>query len=106
MSKYNMSMIALGLSEELKGDGIAANALWPKTAIFTAAMEMLGGGSGIKDQCRKPEIMADAAYAILTRDSLKFTGNFVIDEDILKEEGVTDLYQYSYNPSKQYDTFR
>jgi putative sterol carrier protein len=101
MSKYNMSMVALGLSEELRGDGIAANALWPKTAIFTAAMEMLGGGSGIKGQCRRPEIMADAAYAILIRDSLKYTGNFVIDEDILKEEGVTDFDQYAYEPGTE-----
>ncbi|CAG7837450.1 unnamed protein product [Allacma fusca] len=101
MSKYNMSMIALGLSEELRGDGIAANALWPKTAIFTAAMEMLAGGKSIASQCRRPEIMADAAYAILTRDSHKFTGNFVIDEDILKEEGVTDFSPYAYEPDKE-----
>ncbi len=97
MAKYNMSMCALGMAEEFKGDGVASNCLWPRTAIFTAAMEMLGGGAGVKDQCRKPEIMADAAYAVLCRDSHKTTGNFYIDEDVLKEEGITDLSPYSYN---------
>jgi len=67
------------------------------SAIFTAAMEMLGGGASIKPQCRKPEIVADAAYYILTRDSRSFTGNFCIDEDVLKEGGVSDFDQYRYN---------
>lgn len=97
MAKYNMSMCVLGMSEEYRGDGIAANCIWPKTAIFTAAMEMLGG-KDVRTQCRKPEIMADAAYAILCRDSHKFTGNFCIDEDVLKEEGITDMAQYAYDP--------
>ena len=82
-----MSMCVLGMAEEFKGDRIAVNALWPKTAIMTAAMEMLGGGTDIAKSCRTPEIMADAAYVMLTRDSKNFTGNFSIDEDILREEG-------------------
>ncbi|KAK2167913.1 hypothetical protein LSH36_22g02016 [Paralvinella palmiformis] len=97
MAKYGMSFCVLGMAGELKNDGIAVNALWPKTAIYTAAMEMLGGGSAIKDQCRRPEIMADAAYAILCKDSKKFTGNFCVDEEILKAEGETDLTKYQYN---------
>lgn len=98
MAKYGMSMCALGMSEELKDDGIAVNALWPRTAIYTAAMEMIGGGSEVAAQCRKPEIMADAAYYILTQDSRKYTGNFAIDDVVLKEAGVTDMDQYACVP--------
>jgi len=94
MAKYGMSMCVLGMSEEFKKDGIAVNAIWPRTAIMTAAMVMLGGGQEIAAQCRKPEIMADAAYVILTRDSKSFTGNFCVDETILREEGMTDFSQY------------
>ena len=94
MAKYGMSMCVLGMAEEFKSSQIAVNALWPKTAIITAAMEMLGGGGGVSAQCRTPEIMADAAYVILTRDSKSFTGNFVIDEAILREEGCKDFAQY------------
>jgi len=94
MAKYGMSMCVLGMAEEFKQDRIAVNALWPKTAIITAAMEMLGGGSEISRQCRTPEIMADAAYVILTRDAKNFTGNFAIDEAILREEGCKDFSQY------------
>ena len=97
MAKYGMSMCVLGMSEEFKDSNIAVNALWPKTAIITAAMEMLGGGGDIAKQCRKPEIMADAAYIMLTRDSKNFTGNFIIDEDILKEEGCMDMEQVQLN---------
>jgi NAD(P)-dependent dehydrogenase (short-subunit alcohol dehydrogenase family) len=92
MAKYGMSMCVLGMAEEFRDTNIAVNALWPKTAIITAAMEMLGGGD-IAKQCRKPEIMADAAYIMLTRDSKNFTGNFIIDEEILKEEGCKDMEQ-------------
>jgi len=102
MAKYNMSLCALGWAEEFRADGIAANCLWPATAIFTAAMEMLGG-SGVKDQCRKPEIMSDAAYAILSRDSKQATGYFYIDENVLKEEGITDLSSYQYDKSKSFN---
>jgi len=94
MAKYGMSMCVLGMSEEFKDTGIAVNAIWPKTAIMTAAMEMLGGGGGISSQCRTPQIMADAAYVILTKDSRSFTGNFCVDENILKEVGVKDFSSY------------
>jgi NAD(P)-dependent dehydrogenase (short-subunit alcohol dehydrogenase family) len=100
MAKYNMSLCALGWAEEFRGDGIAANCLWPATAIYTAAMEMIGGGAGIKNQCRRPEIMSDAAYAVLSRDSTKATGFFYIDENVLKEEGITDLKPYQFEDSK------
>jgi len=94
MAKYGMSMCVLGMAEEFRDTGIAVNAIWPKTAIMTAAMEMLGGGGGISSQCRTPQIMADAAYVILTRDSRNFTGNFCVDEHILKEVGVKDFSSY------------
>ncbi|KAL4235783.1 Hydroxysteroid dehydrogenase-like protein 2 [Mactra antiquata] len=97
MAKYGMSMCVLGMAEELKDDGIAVNALWPRTAIYTAAMEMLGGGSEVSDQCRKPEIMADAAYVMLTQDN-SYTGNFAIDDEVLVNAGVNDLEQYACNP--------
>lgn len=97
MAKYGMSLCVLGMAEELRPFKIAVNALWPKTAIITAAMEMLGGNE-IGKNCRKPEVVADAAYAILTRKSDSFTGNFCIDEYILKEAGVTDMDQYAVSP--------
>lgn len=95
MSKYGMSLSAFGLSAELKGS-VGVNALWPKTAIWTAAMNMLGGEESRKGS-RKPSIMADAAYAIACRDK-SVTGNFYIDEEILKEEGVKDFEQYAEVP--------
>ncbi|KAI1703359.1 short chain dehydrogenase domain-containing protein [Ditylenchus destructor] len=98
MAKFGMSMCVLGMHEELRPDGIAVNALWPKTAIWTSAMEMLTGGQS-KDQCRKPSIVADAAYAMLSRNSRGYTGNFAIDEDVLKKEGVTNFDQYAYDPN-------
>jgi len=94
MAKYGMSMCVLGMAEELKDSGIAVNAIWPKTAIMTAAMVMMGGGDEISSQCRTPEIMADAAYVILTKHSREFTGNFCVDEQILREVGVKDFSQY------------
>ena len=94
MAKYGMSMCVLGMSEELKADGIAVNALWPKTAILTAAMEMLGGND-VGVNCRKPEIMSDAAHVILTKPSKEYTGHFAIDEEVLREVGVTDFEQYA-----------
>lgn len=96
IAKYGMSLCVLGMSEELRADGIAVNALWPKTAIYTAASEMLGGGEAVKQHCRRPEIMADAAYAILTSDSHTYTVNFDIDEDVLRCNGVTGFQKYSY----------
>ncbi|EGG19005.1 hypothetical protein DFA_02248 [Cavenderia fasciculata] len=97
MAKYGMSMCVLGMAEEFKGR-VAVNALWPRTAVYTAAMEMIGGGGEVKDQCRKPAIMSDAAHWLLTQP-ITYTGNFAIDDDIItKELGITDLDQYSYTP--------
>ncbi|XP_057282014.1 hydroxysteroid dehydrogenase-like protein 2 [Pezoporus wallicus] len=95
ISKYGMSMCVLGMAEEFRGE-VAVNALWPKTAIHTAAMDMLGG-SGIEKQCRKTDIIADAAYCILTKPK-SFTGNFIIDEALLREEGVKDFDVYAIAP--------
>ncbi|XP_030624231.1 hydroxysteroid dehydrogenase-like protein 2 isoform X2 [Chanos chanos] len=95
MAKYGMSMCVLGMAEEFRGS-VAVNALWPKTAIQTAAMDMLGG-SGVGKQCRKVEIMADAAYAIFNKP-LGYTGHFAIDEDILKKEGIQDFDIYAVEP--------
>ncbi|XP_002733086.1 hydroxysteroid dehydrogenase-like protein 2 [Saccoglossus kowalevskii] len=97
MAKYGMSMCVLGMAEEFRSDGIAVNALWPRTAIITSAMEMLAG-SEVASQCRKPEIMADAAYVVLTKDSKDFTGNFCIDDVVLKDAGVTDFDVYAVTP--------
>ncbi|KAL3870087.1 hypothetical protein ACJMK2_042700 [Sinanodonta woodiana] len=98
MAKYGMSMCVLGMSEEFKSEGVAVNALWPRTAILTAAMEMIGGGGSISSQCRKPDIMADAAYVMLCKDSRSYTGNFAIDDEVLREAGVKNLDQYSCVP--------
>ncbi|XP_040487665.1 hydroxysteroid dehydrogenase-like protein 2 isoform X2 [Ursus maritimus] len=95
IAKYGMSMCVLGMAEEFKGE-IAVNALWPKTAIHTAAMDMLGG-SGIESQCRKVDIIADAAYSIFKKPKT-FTGNFIIDENILREEGVKNFDIYAIKP--------
>ena len=97
LSKFGMSLCVLGLAEELRGDGIAVNALWPRTVIATAALAMLGGMVP-PESCRKPEIVADAAHAILTRDSRTATGNFFIDDEVLAAEGVTDLDRYAVRP--------
>ncbi|GFT67033.1 hydroxysteroid dehydrogenase-like protein 2 [Nephila pilipes] len=96
MAKYGMSMCVLGMADEYKSDNICVNALWPKTAIATAAMEMLGG-KDITKNCRKPTIMADAAHAILTGKS---TGKFFIDEKVLKEHGVTNFDQYAVDKNE------
>jgi citronellol/citronellal dehydrogenase len=91
-------MCVLGMSGEFQGDGIAVNALWPRTLIATAALAMIPGvdpGMG-----RKPEIVADAAHAILTRDSRTCTGNFFIDDEVLAQEGIGDLKSYAVDPNK------
>lgn len=99
MAKYGMSMCVLGMAEEFRAHGIAVNALWPRTAIWTAAMAMLGGDSQDTGKfCRNVDIMSDAAYAILSGDSKKVTGNFFVDEDVVRENGVTDLEQYAIEP--------
>lgn len=95
MAKYGMSMCVLGMAEEFRGQ-IAVNALWPKTAIQTAAMDMLGG-EGVGKQCRTSDIMADAAYAVLSKPK-DYTGHFLVDEDILREQGVQDFDQYAVQP--------
>jgi citronellol/citronellal dehydrogenase len=96
MSKYGMSMCVLGMSGEFKREGIAVNALWPMTAIDTAALAMIPGID--TNFCRKPDIMADAAYEILIRDSKTTTGNFFVDEEVLREAGINDFDHYSVVP--------
>jgi citronellol/citronellal dehydrogenase len=98
MSKYSMSMIAIGLSAELRPYHIAANTLWPRTTIATAAVNNLLGGEILMRMSRKPEIVADAAWYILQRPADACTGNHFIDEQVLAEEGITDLSDYAYVP--------
>ncbi len=98
MSKYNMTMIALGLAEELKKYNIAANTLWPKTTIATAAVQNLLGGDQLMKMSRKPDVIADAAFFILQKSSAECSGNNFIDEDVLAAEGVTDFEQYAVTP--------
>ncbi len=102
MAKYGMSLCALGMAEEFKGDGIAFNTLWPRTTIWTAAMRMVGGPD-VETKCRTVEIMADAAYAILTKPSREFTGNFCIDDEVLAAAGVTDLSKYRHPDGREED---
>lgn len=94
MAKYGMSMCVLGMAAEFKDEGISVNALWPRTAIHTAAIEMLTGPDSAK-WSRKPEIMADAAYAILTREPRQSTGQFFVDDEVLESAGITDLTEYA-----------
>jgi len=101
ISKYGMSMVVLGHAEELKADRIAANALWPKTTIATAAVQNLLGGDFLMQRSRTAEIVADAAFYILQRPSFECTGNFFIDEDVLKAEGVSDFSHYAVNPQQK-----
>ena len=96
MAKYGMSMCVLGLSEELKRDQIAVNALWPRTAIDTAALAMIPGVDA--QYCRKPEILSDSAYIIFNRKASDCSGNFFIDDEVLASEGVTDLSKYAVAP--------
>ena len=96
MSKYGMSMCVLGMAEEFKRDGIGVNALWPRTAIDTAALQMIPGID--TDFCRTPEILADAAYLILNRDGKDCSGNFFVDDEVLASAGITDLEKYSVKP--------
>ncbi len=98
MSKYGMSMCVLGMAEEFRKDGVAVNALWPRTIIHTAALNLLPGVD--VSRCRTPEIVADAAHAILTRPARETTGRFFIDDEVLGEEGVTDLDRYAVEPGK------
>jgi citronellol/citronellal dehydrogenase len=101
LAKYGMSMIALGLAAELREDGIASNALWPRTLVATAAVQNLLGGEEAMARARRPEIYADAAYAVLNRPARECTGNAFLCEDVLVEEGVTDLSAYAYVPGAE-----
>jgi citronellol/citronellal dehydrogenase len=98
MAKFGMSMCTLGMAGELRGRGIAVNALWPRTTIATAAVKNILGGSEMIKRSRKPEIMGDAAHAIVSRPSRECTGNFFIDDEVLAAEGLTDLEQYAVTP--------
>jgi citronellol/citronellal dehydrogenase len=96
LSKYGMSLLTIGWADELTSAGVAANSLWPRTTIGTAAIRNLGGGEAAVAKSRRPEIMADAAHVIVTRDSRACTGNFFLDEDVLRAEGVTDFSAYRF----------
>jgi citronellol/citronellal dehydrogenase len=99
MAKYGMSMCVLGMSQELKRDGIGVNALWPRTVIATAAVNMIPMANAALG--RKPEIVADAAHAVLTRDARECTGNFFIDDEVLAQAGITDLDSYAVTPGNK-----
>ncbi len=101
ISKYDMSLLTLGWAAELKEEGIAANSLWPATLIGTAAIENMAGGDQLVKMTRKPQIMADAASLILEKNAREFTGNFVIDEEILKQHGISDFSIYDSVPGMQ-----
>jgi citronellol/citronellal dehydrogenase len=99
IAKFGMSMCTLGMAEEFRGEGIAFNSLWPRTTIATAAVQNLLGGDQMVRHSRTPEIMADAAWAIFNRPAKTATGNFYIDDEVLREEGVTDFDKYAIDPS-------
>ncbi len=101
MAKYGMSLVTLGLARELGRDGVAVNSLWPETAIATAAVSNLLGGKEIVKRSRKPEIVADAAHAVLSRPSRSCTGNFLIDVRVLAEAGITDFTPYAVDPASE-----
>ena len=100
MAKYGMSMCVLGMAEEFRERGVAVNALWPRTAIDTAAIAMIGGDE-MRRRSRKPEIVSDAAHWILTRPSRECTGNFFLDDEVLAKAGVTDLDHYAVEPGQE-----
>ena len=96
LAKYGMSLLALGWAEELREDGIASNALWPRTLVATAAVQNLLGGDAAMAKARKPEIYSDSAYAIVTKPSREYTGRTELCEDVLRAEGIDDLSAYSH----------
>ena len=98
IAKYGMSMCVLGMAEEFRAKGIAVNALWPRSVIATAAIAMIPGAAAATDRMRKPDIVADAAHAILVRDARATTGRFFIDDEVLAEAGVTDFARYAVKP--------
>lgn len=101
MAKFGMSLVVLGLAGELRPKGIAVNALWPRTVIATAAVQNLLGGETMMQRARKPEIMADAAYAIFSKPAREFTGRFLIDDSFLAENGIRDFAHYAVDPTQQ-----
>jgi citronellol/citronellal dehydrogenase len=101
VSKYDMSLLTIGWAREFKQEGIAANALWPRTTIDTAAVRNLLGGQALANMSRKPEILADAAFYILSKPSATCTGNLFLDEQVLAAEGITDLAPYSVVPGAE-----
>lgn len=101
LSKYGMSLVTMGLAEELRHKGIAANALWPRTTIATAAIANILGGEEMMKASRTPAIMADAAHIILTKPSREFSGNFCIDDTLLAVHGVTDFRPYRVDPDTE-----
>ncbi len=101
MAKFNMSMCVLGMAEEFRNDGIAFNALWPRTAIATAAVKFALGGDAMMQASRTVDIIADAAHMIFTKPSRAFTGNFLIDDSFLHQNGVSDFEKYRVDPSKK-----
>ena len=100
MAKFGMSIVVLGLAGELRREGIAVNALWPRTTIATAAVQNLLGGDATVQRARKPEIVADAAYALFAKPAREFTGRFLIDDSFLAENGVADFDRYRVNPEQ------
>jgi citronellol/citronellal dehydrogenase len=98
LSKYGMTLLTLGMAAEFKSYGIAVNSLWPKTVIATAAIEFAVGSRDMFKYCRKPDIMADAAHAVLTTPDCALSGQSLIDETLLKQRGVTDFNPYAYDP--------
>jgi citronellol/citronellal dehydrogenase len=100
MSKMGMSLCVLGMAEELRAAKVAVNALWPKTAIATAAVMNLLGGEDVMKRCRRPEIVGDAAHEVIMADSQKITGQFLVDEDVLRAAGIVDFSHYSVSPDQ------
>ena len=98
MAKYGMTLCALGIAEEMRQHGIASNTLWPRTTIATAAVQNLLGGDETMKRSRKPEVYADAAYAVLSRPAREYTGKHLLCEDVLLDSGVTDLSVYDCVP--------
>jgi citronellol/citronellal dehydrogenase len=101
IAKFGMSLVVLGLAGELRNKGIAVNALWPRSVIATAAVNNLLGGEALMRSARKPEIMADAAYALFTKPARELTGQFLIDDTFLAENGVTDFEPYRVDPTQK-----
>jgi citronellol/citronellal dehydrogenase len=101
VAKYGMTLLALGIAEELREEGIASNTLWPRTTIATAAVQNLLGGEAAMSRSRKPEVYADAAYAIFIKPAREYTGNTLLCEDVLVDSGVTDLSVYDCIPGSE-----